>query len=518
MGVLPEILRRIFLDRRTGILHLAYGVEWSDVEFSAGYLTNAETTIPGAHLGDLLVQIGFLSARDRDACTEIAALSQERVGETLLRHHLLDTDRLAQGLSLQSREVLAHTLTWKGGVYTFTDAEIKNVPALDPAAEPRLDPREVLLDATWTLVSDPGIDDVLGDLTQKVRKARDERLLNIDFRLAPADAFLLSWVDGLLTAGQLLELSPLPRDEAKACLAGLLSVGAVEYVGAPAASTMTTEVARFEVARLAARITSSDPYEVLGVSPGAPADEIRSTYLRLLKSCDPAATTDAEFKPILLHMSGKLAEAFKEIERRAGTSRPAPKTKPPEPPPPSAPAAPAPSPKASTGKRSRTGPIKAAAAAKAAPTPPLPPPPPPPLPAVDPSQAMEASALAFDEGRLHEALAILHEAIPHLEGRARRAARVRKAKVLLAVRNGVRLAEDELKSALAEDPGNAEARVALGGIYHERGSKALAMTEYRKALELQPRNTAAREALQELAGPATKAAPKGSVLKRLFRR
>jgi Tfp pilus assembly protein PilF len=127
------------------------------------------------------------------------------------------------------------------------------------------------------------------------------------------------------------------------------------------------------------------------------------------------------------------------------------------------------------------------------------------------------SLQAFDAGKIHEALAILHEAIPHLEGRERRAARVRKARILLTIDNGIRLAEEELRTALGEDPGNAEARVVLGGLYHERGSLALAMMEYRKALELQPRNVAAREAIQALSASAP-APEEASVLKRIFGR
>ena len=37
VGVLPEILRRIFLARRTGSLHIASGVDRSDIEFADGY-------------------------------------------------------------------------------------------------------------------------------------------------------------------------------------------------------------------------------------------------------------------------------------------------------------------------------------------------------------------------------------------------------------------------------------------------------------------------------------------------
>ena len=309
-------------------------------------------------------------------------------------------------------------------------------------------------------------------------------------------------------------------------LAGLLAVGAIEYVGAPPPTSMKTEVARFEVAHLAARITSTDPYEVLGVASDASSDDVRTAYLRLLRSCDPAATTDLELQPIFRHMSNQLVEAFKEIDRRRGAPRPTVHKRPPEPPPP-----PLVSARVGPSQRLQDGPIKAAArpsiAVSAPPlAAPLTPPsqvsaPPPsglasPSP-VDPSQAIEASARAQDEGRFLEALAILHEAIPHLQGRARQQARVRKAKVLFSIEHGEKLAEEELKLAIAEDPGNSDARVALGAIYQEHGALALAMMEYRKALELQPRNAAARQALQQL-GPAEAPASEASVFKRMFGR
>lgn len=522
VGVLPEILRRIFLARRTGSLHLASGVDRSDVEFSDGYLVNAGTTLPGANLGDLLVQSGLLSARDRDACLEIAALSGERLGETLLRHALLDHDQLAQGLALQLREVLVRTLVWSGGVYTFADAPPRK-PPMSGFEEPRLDPREVLLDATWTLSGDPAITALLGDTGQKLRNASDERLLYLDFRLTPEDAFLLSRVDGEITAEKLLQLSPAGPDEARASLAGLLAVGAIEYVDAPPPTSMTTQVSRLAVARLSSRINSSDPYEILGLKADAPVEEIRAAYLKLLRSCDPASTPDPDFRPILGQMSNQLTEAFKEIERRRGVARPAAlrraadrrarATAPPsapqpaegaEPPrrrsPPSVPKQPS-----VPAAKSKDGPVEG----KPAPT----------LVPVDPFQANEAATKAYEAGLFVEALAILHDAIPKLSGQAKRTARVKKARVLLAVENGAKLAEEELKAAIAEDAANVEARVALGGIYRERGSLALAMMEYRKALDLQPKNAAAREALEELrAAPPADKATEESMLKKIFGR
>lgn len=515
VGVLPELLRRIFLARGAGALHLACGVDKADIEFSDGYLVSAATSLPGANLGDLLVQSGLLSARDRDACLEIAALSGQRLGETLLRHALLDHDQLAQGLGLQLREVLARTLVWDSGVYTFGEAAARK-PATSGFEEPRLDPREVLLDATWTLMGDPALNGLLGDTGQRLQKASDERLLYLDFRLTPEDAFLLSRVDGELTANQLLGLSPTSVDEARASLAGLLAVGAVEYVDAPPPTSVTTQISRLAVTRLASRINSSDPYEILGLKADASPEQVRGAYLKLLKSCDPASTTDPEFRPILGQMSNQLTEAFKEIERRRGAARPAALRRAADRQARAVERPPLPRPGAEAEPLRRTPPPVAKAAtpvppSKAAAGGVIP---------VDPSQANEAAAKAYDAGLFLEALAILHEAIPKLSGQPRRVARVRKARVLLAVENGAKLAEEELKAAIAEDAANVDAHVALGGIYRERGSLALAMMEYRKALDLQPKNAAARAALDELraAPPAGDKGSEDSVLKRIFGR
>ena len=518
-GVLPEILRTLFLGRRTGSLHLACGGDRSDVEFRDGYLSSAATTLPGANLGDLLVQCGLLSSRDRDACLEIAALSAEKLGETLLRHALLDHDQLAQGLALQLREVLVRTLAWTGGVYTFADVPLPTASS-GRLETPRLDPREVLLDATWTLSGDPALDALLGDTRQRLRTASDERLLYLDFRLTPADAFLLSRVDGELSADRLLELSPVGAEEARASLAGLLAVGAIEYADTPAARSMTAQIGRLQVTRLASRINSSDPYDVLEVKAAASMADVRAAYLKLLRSCDPGATTDPAFRPILDRMSSQLTDAFKEIERRRGQPRPAALKRPTERSRPVGPPQPSKAGGKTTGPRRRGGtkpvaksrapePPRAGVPASAAAPAPV---------AIDPHQASEAAARAFEAGLHAEALAILHDAIPNLSGQAKRVARVRKARILLALENGAKLAEEELRAAIAEDAGNVDAHVLLGGVFRERGSLALAMMEYRKALELQPRHAAASEALEDLRRSPSGKPPEPSVIQRIFGR
>lgn len=507
-GALPAVLRQVSSARPTGHLRLANGAHKVRFSVVEGSLTEVLSTLPGARLGETLVKVGFLSARDLEMSLELAALAHERLGETLLRHGILDADHLSQGLALQLREVMAQVLEWTDGSYSFREDPGARPPNRAVVAGPRVEAREVLLDATWTLTGHPAIDALLGDLRRKATTPRADwlgPLASVTVRLTPADAFLLSRVDGRLSGEDLLQLSPLPPEEARASLAGLVAVGAIEFVDGPAPASRAAEAARAELSRLAERVASSDPWHALGVSGDADVDTIRGAYLRLLRSAAPEAATDPAQRATLALICENAGRAYREIERRRREGRPA--------------------------LRAPTAPLRPAADPRPAAAPPRAPivvpgpsrAPEPPQTLFDPSKALEAADQAFEARRLHEALAILHEAIPRMSGIARRGARVRRARILLATENGGRLAEEELKAALAEDPGNADAHEVLAGIHRQRGSLALAAAAYRKVLELQPRHAAAREALQEIqaaaasAGPATPA-PESTVLQRIFKR
>ncbi len=505
-GALPAVLRQVSALRSTGRLRLASGAEKIDISVVEGYLTEVVSTVPGLRLGDVLVKVGFLSARERDMSLELSALSHERLGATLLRHSLLDAARLAQGLSLQLREVIAHALCWPDGAYVLSDEPELASLSGSMAGLARVDPREVLLDAVCTLIGQPAVDALLGDLARKVTTPRAEwlaSLASLAFRLTPADAFLLSRVDGRLTGEDLLQISPLSPAEAKASLAGLLAVGAVDFEAGPSRASHAVEASRNETRRLAARVASPDPWEALGVRGDADPDTIRGAYLRLLRSCAPEAAADSEQRALLIEIGEAAGRAYREIERRRAAPRPVPAKTP------------------GTGSVLAPASLKALAEGVVEPKRPPTPSPEPVVahPPVAPNNALEAAAHAYDQRRYHEALAILHDALPHLSGLARRGARVRKAQVLLAVENGARLAEEELKAAIAEDPGNVEAHETLGFIYKERGAHSLAAGEFRKVLELDPRHAAAREAVLALASPpASGEAREASVLQRIFRR
>ena len=121
---------------------------------------------------------------------------------------------------------------------------------------------------------------------------------------------------------------------------------------------------------------------------------------------------------------------------------------------------------------------------------------------------------ALSEGQPLKALTLASDALPGLEGRARRRARLLKAQALLQGAGSRKAAEDELKSALEEDPGHAEAHFLLGTIYRDGGAAALATSCFKRALALRPRYG---EALSELAALEAPENGERSVLRKLFK-
>lgn len=493
-GVLPGVLRDIADLHRSGFLSIASGAERARIEVIEGALGQVDSTVPGTRLGDLLVQIGYLGPRERDLSLELSALSKERFGQTLLRHGLIDPSHLEQGLALQLREVLSRALTWEEGVYSFEGG----APA-SPRSAPRVDARAILMDAVWSLMGQAALGAILGDTTRRLRAPREEwltRLAPLAARLSPQDAYLLSRVDGALTGDELLQLSPQPLEEARAGLAALLATGAIQFVEAAAPRTHTAEVVRAEWARLEKQTMASDPFAVLGLPKEADRAEVRAAYLRILRSCAPATASAARQREILNDISERAGRAFREIEGRRAV-----RTIPPHAPPPSAPSA-----KAGSAPSASPGPAGPGVVRT-------------PHPPVAPTNPIEAADHSLEQGRLHEALGILHEALPRLAGAALRAARSRRARILLSA-GSERLAEEELREALREDAGHVEARFLLASLLKDRGAAALASAEYRRVLALDPRHAEAREALRQIesAGVIEPGPSEPSVLQRIFRR
>ena len=58
-GVLPGVLRMLYVERRTGMLHVTCGEERGGICFMKGNIVYGETNIKECHLGETLVRHGI---------------------------------------------------------------------------------------------------------------------------------------------------------------------------------------------------------------------------------------------------------------------------------------------------------------------------------------------------------------------------------------------------------------------------------------------------------------------------
>src|SRR5207253_5996581 len=90
-------------------------------------------------------------------------------------------------------------------------------------------PGEMILEAARRIQEPAIVQAVLGDIDRVIAPASHPMLRTQQLTLTPTDGFVLSRVDGTLTAREVFHLTPLPSEDTERSLFALLCTGAVEY-------------------------------------------------------------------------------------------------------------------------------------------------------------------------------------------------------------------------------------------------------------------------------------------------
>ncbi len=478
---MPGVLRSLYVERRTGLLHVTRAGERASVCCIAGDIVYGDTTLKEAHLGETLVRHGLISEPDFRRAFESMSLTGRRLGQVLLDLGLLDADGLEDALALHVREVLLAIFCWREGAWAFEEMEREAFRGYDRPL--KISTGEIILDAVWSISDLDVVRHCLGDIDRALIPSTDPLLRFQNITLNATDGFLLSRVDGSLTAREVLELAPVSPEEGLRSLLGLLYTGMIEYLP-PRARRGPGDLGRRErVLEAFGSMRFQNHYEVLGLAPEARPEEILAAYFRLSRLFHP----DGHHEAGLESMKDKLEALFARItEANRVLSNPALRRS------------------YDAGVSAQLGPAPEA-----------------PEPSLTPTAPERVSELlgraeeALAGGAAAEAAQLAAEAMVGAKGRLRRKARALRARGLLRGADGRRAAEGELKAALEEDPSNAEAHYLLGSIYRTGGAGVLAAASFRRALALKPRYPEAQAGLASTEAPQAAARP--GVLKKLFR-
>jgi hypothetical protein len=118
-GVLPGVLRGLYVGRRTGVLSFVRGDERCGVRFRLGNILSADTTVRENRLGETLVRQGRLTPGDLKRAVGFALRDGKRLGAVLMDLGLVDAPGLEEAVTAQAHQVLLHVFSWSEGSYEF---------------------------------------------------------------------------------------------------------------------------------------------------------------------------------------------------------------------------------------------------------------------------------------------------------------------------------------------------------------------------------------------------------------
>lgn len=515
---LAELIREIAAASLTGALRLERERVKVVVYFEEGKLVYATSNLRTHRLEEILKRSGVLTP---EQLAIDGAKTDSELAAALLSQGLLQGSDLENIRVQQVSDVLRPALLWTDGQWSY-DARVHLAEGMRTQFESRL----LLMEGARRLPRDfivsrfKGVDETLSPFS-----GTDNGI-----KLLPAEAFLLSRLDGPMSINELKALSNPNADEAL-CVAYTLALGgflqrsnwstalaASDSVKAGAssdklktpasASTATSppvktaeDVAKAakanEERQLTAMLTrlseAENHYEVLDVGRDATTAEIKRAYHSLARSFHPdkfhksasrdrhaqVETAFARFAQAYETLAnGSLRSTYDakiEVKGTAGRGPQAPGRS-------AVNTRPVPTP-TNRDPGTKTG---GAGSAGSAGTP-------------DRSRAetrFQQGLAAVRQENYMLAVSCFAEAAQLAPDQARY--RGHYGSALATQPQARRLAEGELKAAIALDPGNASYHVMLARLYRELGFPRRAQTELERALALEPGNEAARQLLRTL--------------------
>lgn len=293
---LAEAIRDLHVRKVHGELEVARGVQRKTLLFQGGIIVHVASTLPEDRLPHLLSKWGLLDKEQAEKLAESAkddpAEEARQAGELLGEEGLREFQRQA------GRETVLHLFSWKEGTLEFRKMES---PEGGDGGMPPLDIPDLILEGVRRMA---GFDAVRERLlwANPVLQANTEPGVSYDaLSLHPREGFIFSLLDGSSDLRTVLPLSPLGEEETCRLLYAFLLLDLVRPAEAPESLRFSIrrfgeeeerrgeqlEDIKFKLKSVYERIHELTDWQVLGLEPGTPLDQVQEAHRKLMERYKP---------------------------------------------------------------------------------------------------------------------------------------------------------------------------------------------------------------------------------------
>lgn len=363
---LADVIRTLYGDRRSGIVHLAQGKTSKRIYFRKGSMIFANSDVESDRLGEFLIRQGVIDREAFEKTTETMKETGHRFGRTVVELGHCTAEEMEQKVVEQIQAIIYSLFDWNEGDYRFEQHE----NPVDEDIVLNLSTADIILEGTRRLKDMDKVRRALGDSSGILEQNEDPLLLYQKMTtLSQSEYFILSRVDGMSSMDDIYAISPLDEDETLRCIYGLVSAGVLVRKGGgraesvsgdvrppppkpeppapppkpdppkaqpaeptprpaaasttppPSAPPTTAEVppelgpspeeiaVRDEITQKHASLSDSNLYDLLGITITANNDEIKKAYYAMAKKYHP----DRHHSTHLRDVHGLLEELFSKI-------------------------------------------------------------------------------------------------------------------------------------------------------------------------------------------------------------
>jgi curved DNA-binding protein CbpA len=469
---LAELIREICAQGLSGALRVAQDKAKSVVYCEGGGVIFAASNLRAHRLSDFLKRSQILN--DEQFASLSPTTTDEALFALLARDNRMTPDALKTIRANHISDILRAVLLWTSGEWQF-DSKVR----IAGDTRVTIDVKRLLLECARHLPA-PYLASRFRDQTEILELAKNN---GNQAKLLPAEAFVLSRVVAPVSLKDLLVMSGLKEEETLRAIYGLSLSGLLQRNnwpkfdmnanGQPVAPAPIKIEADDEedLETFFARLEkSADYYEVLKIGRQASAEQVRDAYHALARKYHPDRfhQSDAELRRRVDSAFARIARAYETLGDES--ARGAYDTQVPEKP-------------VSAHVPSRKAAVSEAASVK------------------DPNKIRAESSFqqglaAAKDNRPEHAARFFAEAAS-LDPRMGRY-RAEYGRALISQPQTRRIAEIELKAAIALEPNNGDYRLMLAELYKALGLRRRAAGEIQKALAADPKNESARSLLSSL--------------------